>query len=205
MIDSDEFAYVCNVCNLGESDPKKLIKCTYCSRHTHFTCNGLYGKAVKTAKKKPFCCIECTDVSNGSSNTQHNQDDIMNELRELGKIIRECSQESSALRCVFQHIQQQMTALIDTNKRIERSQDFLGKQFDSIQADFNAMRDDIVGLKLKSDTTSNEVTAWQAKYWAMSSKIDNIEMELERMNRSAISKHAVILGIPLVETENAVA
>lgn len=127
MIDSDEFAYVCNVCNLGESDPKKLIKCTYCSRHTHFTCNGLYGKAVKTAKKKPFCCIECTDVSNGSSNTQHNQDDIMNELRELGKIIRECSQESSALRCVFQHIQQQMTALIDTNKRIERSQDFFGK------------------------------------------------------------------------------
>lgn len=196
-------AYVCSICKNSETDPSKIIGCKQCGRYTHFQCKGILGKAVKTARKKPFfCCMECADLSNRSSSLQHNQGDIMNELRELGTVIRECRQESASLRNVFQHLQQQMAELIDTNRQIEKSQEFLGKQFDTIQAAFGEMREDIAGLKLKSDTTSKTIEAWHGKHKEHSSKIEQLEMAVEKMNRSSISKHAVILGIPAIESEN---
>lgn len=196
---------VCFLCEKPEDNPARLIDCTFCGRSVHFKCKRIFGNAVTRTRKKPFfCTLECSEMyAQGNRQSDVNRD-IINELKLLSQSVREIKQESVHVRLAVEQSQLQMKALIETTSQIEKSQEFLASQFDGLRHEFNAFKNELGHLKEECTKYKREVCEWKQKHSELSQTVARVEVEMDKVNRSALSKNAVIIGVPLVENENLV-
>lgn len=195
----------CYVCEKAEKDSQRLIECSYCGKCAHFRCKKLYGSAVASAKSKPFfCSVECCEMCLRGSKQTATNDDIIRELQLLGKAVNEVKQDSDKFRAVLEKSQQQISEIVATSKQIERSQDFLAEQFDHLQADFKSFKEEVGEVKAENSKIRMELKAWQETCGELAGTVDRLEVDLDRVNRAAKVKNAVLLGLPMIENENTV-
>lgn len=204
-MDSDgEEKIVCYVCENPEENASRVIECAQCKKSAHFRCKKIYGNAIAKVKKHPyFCSVECIDMSAHSKKQGGNYDDVIAEIRLLGQSVRDANQESAHVRRTVEKTQSQMKVLIQTTKQIEESQEFLAKQFDALQSNFNAFKQQLGGLSAENKKIRREVDDLNEKYTNLLLTYERLEMDMDKVNRSTVSKNAVILGIPTTEDENA--
>lgn len=201
--DDDNESSICFLCEKVEENTSRIIECLQCGRCVHFRCKKVFGNAVGRMRGKSFFCSgECFDMHLKTSQSKVDYSDIVEELRSLAQAVREVKQESTNVRIVFEETQQQIITMVETTKRIEESQDFLASQFDSIQADFNSFKNEVSGLKQKTEKFEKEVKEWQLKHQHLSTTVAQLELEVDKLNRSMLSKNAVLLGIPCKENED---
>lgn len=202
MSEEDE-QIVCFICGKTEENPGRTIECAQCAKSAHFRCKNLRGNAVLKAKKRPFyCSVECAEIFARSNQGPNGYDHIISEIKLLAQSVRESKQESAHLRLAFEQSYQKIDTLVKTTKGIEESQEFLSKQFDVLQKDFDGFKKQLSGLEMENEKIRAEVGGWKHKQGAVSSRLDQLEMELDKVNRGMISNNAVILGVPMVDDEN---
>lgn len=78
---------------------------------------------------------------------------------------------------------------------IEKSQEFLSAKFDDIVSDFKDLKAENECLKQRI----NELTSSQSK---MTNFVHQLEANVDKSDRRAVSKNAVLLGLPCVANEN---
>lgn len=201
--DKDCESSVCFLCENIEENLSRIIECTHCGRCVHFHCKKVFGNAVKKMRGKPFfCSAECIDMHSKTSQRNPECADIIEEMRALAQAVREAKQESTNIRIIFEKTGLQIITLVETTNRIEESQVFLANQFDSIQSDFNSFKTEMNELKQKTASLEKEVGDWQQKYQYLTSSVDQLELEMDKITRAKLSKNAILLGIPYVENEN---
>lgn len=200
--------YVCSICEKSENDQSRMIECLYCNKSCHFRCKRIYGNAISKARKKPFfCSVECIDMHSRASQPKPNNDvDVITELRSLNQSIQEIKQESLRSRAAFEETRMQMSSsmatLMETNKNIEESQAFLANQFDTLQAGFNMFKEELSGLKRDNSKLWKEVQECQNRNQQLVATVNDLELDLDKVNRLLLAKNAVILGVPALENEN---
>lgn len=202
MLEEDE-KIVCFVCGESEENPEKTIECVQCAKSVHFRCKNLRGNAILKAKKRPFyCSVECADMFARSAREQNGYDQIIDEIKLLAQSVRESKQESTHLRLAFEQSAYKIDTLVKTTKAIEESQDFLSKQFDVLQKDFDGFKKQLSGLEMENERMRAELGSWRTEQATVTSRLDQLEMEVDKVNRGMISRNAVILGVPIVDHEN---
>lgn len=202
MSEEDE-KVVCFVCDKIEENPERIIECVQCAKSAHFRCKNLRGNAVLKAKKRPFyCSVECADMFARSNSNPNGHDDIITEIKLLAQSVRESKQESAHLRLALEQSYQKIDILVETTKGIEASQEFISKQFDVLQKDFDGFKKQLRGMEVENEKIRKEIGGWKYKQGAVSSRLDQLEMELDKVNRGMVSNNAVILGIPILDDEN---
>lgn len=200
---NDSEGEFCYVCEQSEPDPLRLIECTQCGKKSHFRCKKLFGNVIAKVRNKPYyCSVDCREMSTKSNKQEATNDDIIRELKSLGLSVKEVQQESAKFRAMFEQTQVQMSELITTSKQIERSQEFLAGQFDSLQVDFQAFKEEVGYVKAESSKLRKELDIWKNTCGVLVDTVDQLEVDLDRINRASISKNAVIIGLPMVEAEN---
>lgn len=193
---------ICFVCEKTEENPERIIECVQCAKSVHFRCKNLRGNAVIKARKRPFyCSIECADMF-ARSQDPNGFDHIITEIKLLAQSVRESKQESAHLRLAFEQTTQKIDSLVQTTKGIEESQEFLSKQFDALQQDFNGFKKQVCGLQRENERIRTEVAELKYSQGATSSRLDQLEMEMDKVNRGVVANNAIILGIPVQEDEN---
>lgn len=131
-------------------------------------------------------------------------DHIITEIKLLAQSVRESKQESAHLRLAFEQTTQKIDSLVQTTKTkgIEELQEFLSKQFDALQQDFNGFKKQVCGLQRENERIRTEVAELKYSQGATSSRLDQLEMEMDKVNRGVVANNAIILGIPVQEDEN---
>lgn len=194
---------ICYVCLNPEENPDRIIECVQCAKSAHFRCKDLRGNAVHKAKKRPFyCSTECADLFARSNHIPNGYDDLVQEIKLLAQSVRESKQESAHLRLAFEQSCRQIDTVVTTTKAIEESQEFLSKQFDVLQKDFDGFKKQLGGLEMENERFRAEVERCKAKQHILSSRVDQLEFELDQVTRDKISNNAIILGIPMLDDEN---
>lgn len=201
MLEEDNV--VCFICGKPEENLERTIECVQCAKSVHFRCKNLRGNAVLKARKRPFyCSVECADMFARTTRDTSGYDQIIGEIKLLAQSVRESKQESAHLRLAFEQSAHKIDALVKTSKAIEESQEFLSKQFDVLQKDFDGFKRQLGGLKVENERMRAEIGSWKNEQHIVSSRVDQLELELDRVNRGMVSCNAVILGIPMLEDEN---
>lgn len=204
MMSDDEEKVVCCICEQVEDTLSRIIECAQCKKSVHFRCKKIFGNAIAKVKKQPYLCsVECIDMSAHSKKQQGSYDDVVSEIRLLGQSVRDASQESAHVRRTVEQTQSQMVVLIETTRHIEESQEFLAKQFDELQSNFNDFKQQLSGLSAENNKMRKELDDLTEKYTDLLTTFERLEINMDRINRSSVSKNAVILGIPVTEDENA--
>lgn len=78
---------------------------------------------------------------------------------------------------------------------IEKSQEFLADKFDTILADFRAIKAENESLKL-------EIAELKRLHSSLANTVHTLECKVHKTDQNAISKHAVIAGVPCTPEEN---
>ena len=197
--------FFCYVCTKLEKETVRLIECSYCGKYAHFRCKKLFGNAAKRAKSKPFfCSVECSEMCLQASRQTTTNDDIIRELQLLGKVVKEVKVDSENFRLMFQQTQMQISEIVSTSRQIEKSQDFLAEQFDRLQADFKTFKEEVGCVRAENSKIHQELRVWHETCGELAGSVDRLEDDMDRINRAAKAKNAVILGLPMVENENTV-
>lgn len=204
MLSDEEEKTVCCICEQVQENATRTIECVQCNKSVHFRCKKIYGNAIAKVRKKPYhCSIECIDMSTAHSRKMEGgYDDVIAEIRLLGQSVRDANQESAHVRRTVEKTQAQMVVLVETTKHIEESQEFLAKQFDELQDNFKIFKQQLGGLTAENKKMRKEVDDLNEKYNNLFSTFERLEMNIDKVNRSSVSKNAVILGIPVAENEN---
>lgn len=72
---------------------------------------------------------------------------------------------------------------------LESSHTYLSGQMEDLLQDIKTLKSDQASLR-------KHVSSLEGKHDTVSSKVDQLELEVDRLHRTAISTHAVVLGIP---------
>lgn len=194
----NENQLICFVCELPEDTPSRVIECVNCCRSVHFRCKKLFGNAVAKVKKKPyFCSVECAETHSRTNKSQagSGNEDILKELQQLNRSVKESKEESAHIRIAFEKIRMEISALVTTSKHIEESQEFLANRFDVMQADLKTFGVELGKLNADNVCLHKEIDGCKEN-------VQRLEMELDKMQRATLSKNAVIIGLPTAENEN---
>ncbi|KAL1398324.1 hypothetical protein pipiens_009059, partial [Culex pipiens pipiens] len=89
----------------------------------------------------------------------------------------------------------EVTAIKTTVTEIERSQNF-------ISAEFEKLRKDLVTLGKDHKELANAVGDLHGKHHTVSTKVNQLELEVDRLTRAGITNYMVILGLPTMKGEN---
>lgn len=194
---------VCYVCEKGEPNTSRLLECVHCGRSAHFRCKKLFGNAIARARKKTYLCsVECSEMYAHVNQKNVNLDAVVAELHALNKSMNDSRKETCQLRYVVEESRLQLSALVTTSVKIEESQQFLSNQFDTLQSDFRRFKEDMEAVKTENIKIHNEVLDWKKKHQELSTKVDSLELELDKTNRQLLAKNAVVVGLPLIEGED---
>lgn len=179
---------ICVECKKVEKDANKLITCMYCFSEAHYKCRNIVGNAVRRIKDKMyFCSHNCSSIYQRIVEMQNNKTSIVDALAtELkGAVSNAVSEEMKNVRCEVRQI---------TNA-IEKSQDFLSKKFDSIVTDFQELKEENENLK-------HEISKLKKTQYDLSKIVYKLEHNVDKTNRQANCKNAVVLGVPFFPDEN---
>lgn len=180
---SDE-AIICITCRKEEKDTKKVIECGYCHKSEHFECKNVIGSAVRKLRGQPyFCSVTCSDLYQRSASSTQGESKVLKELQTVLSEVRETRMEMQAVR--------------NTVGEMEKFQNYLSGQLDTLLAEVQSLKSGHKALK-----ADFEYLALEQK--DLSGRVDSLELQLDRVNRSAVSKNAIILGIPTKPNEDLV-
>lgn len=160
----------------------------YCFSEAHLKCRNIVGNAVRRIRERMyFCSHNCSSIYQRIIEMQNNKSSIVESLAvELkGAVANAVSQEMQNVRSEVQ----QVTAAI------EKSQDFLSTKFDAIVTDFQELKKENVSLKREIDKMKNTQLS-------LSKTVYKLEHQVDKANRDANSKNAMILGVPFTPDEN---
>lgn len=203
MMSEVEDDIICYVCEKVEVNPSQIIECSICNKSVHFRCKKLFGNAVSKARKKPFLCsVDCAKMQSRTAEADGTFNTLVNELRSLGQAIKDSQHEAALVRRTLEQTRLQLTALVETSKSIEDSQQFLSNQFDDLRADFSNFSKEVDIVKADNSKIRVELMKWQRKYEGLLETVDTLELQMEKVNQTSVAKNAVILGLPQMEDEN---
>ncbi|XP_055591278.1 uncharacterized protein LOC129743318 [Uranotaenia lowii] len=174
---------LCAICSKPEKDPTKVIECLYCFKSEHFKCRNLAGEAIRKFRKQPFyCSLDCRNLHAATTTKSSAEESlVLKELRTVLTEIRETKSELSEVR--------------NTVKEIEKSQDFVSTKLDGILSELQE-------LKINQNKLKKDVVVLQSDQRKVEETVSNLELEVDRINRLALSANAVILGVPMKASEN---
>lgn len=177
-----EDSIICVTCRKEEKDVKKVIECGYCHKCEHYDCKNVFGIAVRKLRSQPyFCSKQCSELHQGIRSSDETNSQVLKDLQAVLKEVRETRTEMHEIR--------------NTVGEMEKFQSFLSEKLDTLLEDMQSMKVDHKVLK----TNFENLTSQQQ---SMGERVEKLELELDRVNRSAISQNAVIIGMPAIEDEN---
>lgn len=173
---------ICISCNKEEKDPKKVIECMQCHKSEHFKCRNIFGAAIRKLRDQDyFCSLECQEFHQRSSRGSSADSQVLNELR---TVLRE-----------VQGTRAEVQDMKSTIAEVERFQSFLSNQLDTFLAE-------VKSLKVEQAVLKSGANEMKEKHQELSRTVNELEMEVDRCNRIALSKNAILLGMPTKKDEN---
>ncbi|EDS44772.1 conserved hypothetical protein [Culex quinquefasciatus] len=201
MSDDEGDHRYCYVCGNREVNAERLIECVVCKRFVHFKCKRIFGFSINTVKAKPYLCSsECKNMQSAGGN-----EEVLKEIRALTESVQASIKETAYVRGALVQMQEQMKVIADTNKSIEESQNFISKEFEVLKANLEAYKQEVHELKQGNSKVQECVSDLYAKNHELSTRVDQLELELDRVNRARLTKNVVIMGLPTCENENTLA
>lgn len=181
----------CVVCKKQEPERNKLITCMYCFSSAHFKCRNIIGSAINRVRANMyFCTTSCSEIYKRIVDMQTNHSSMISSLTsELKATV------SSVVADQMVNVKNEVRSVTTA---IEKSQDFLSAKFDDIVSDFKDLKTENECLKQRI----NELTESHSK---LTSFVHQLEANVDKSDRKAISKNAVLLGLPCIQNENVLA
>lgn len=168
----DASAYCCSICKGLEEDKTKFILCVNCCKCEHFSCKGVHGAAVDTLRQKPyFCCLECCEIAQRSVTPFPTMD---NSLKE-------------GIRDILLEVRKIQQNHVNLETKLEAKLDTLLEEMKTMKADYKSLKEEVANLQHEKNATNETVSA--------------LQMDLERINRTALAKNAIIIGVPVTKDE----
>lgn len=172
----------CVSCKKEEKDPRKVIECAQCHKCEHFKCRNIIGSAIRKVKEKDFfCSLDCQDFFQRASRTSTTDPDILKELRLVLKEVKGTRSEVQEMK--------------ETIGEMEKFQNFLSNQLDTLLAEVKSLKAEQAVLKSDADQM-------RKKHHELCCTVNELEMEVDRLNRTSLSKNMIVLGIPMKKDEN---
>lgn len=178
-ISDDEEAIICFECGKKEDKPNKVIECAFCHRSVHFQCKNISGNAIPKVRKQPYYCTEYCQVMQTRASQTTNADPAL-----LTRILNEVSLT-----------REDVQSMKNTVKAIEASQSFLSSKFDELA-------NDVRTLKTDHSQLSKDVDVLLQENQSVCSRVNELELELDRVNRAVISANAILVGLPMLKNED---
>lgn len=175
-------ASICAVCKIAEPDATKVVTCIYCYKSEHTSCKGVYGPSAATLRTKPyFCSVQCCEIHHRCQNPtpfsgvdDKLMSEILTEVRKTNTELHDVQSTMGDLKRFNNHVASQIEVLVTEIKSVKR--------------DYAKVKRDVGHLQ--SDQKQTDET------------ISELQMELDRVNRAALTKNAVILGVPATQSED---
>ncbi|XP_062533420.1 uncharacterized protein LOC134202453 [Armigeres subalbatus] len=173
---------ICVSCKKEEKDSKKVIECVQCHKCEHFKCRNIFGSAVRKLKEKDFfCSADCQDLFQRASRTPAADSEISRELHALLLEVKATRSEVHDMH--------------NTITEMEKFQDFLSQKLDTLLSEVQSLKTDQATMKAEADIM-------RKKHHDLCCTVNELEMEVERLNRMNLSKNMIVLGIPTKKDEN---
>lgn len=178
----------CSVCKKTETDRNKIISCMYCFSSVHFKCKNITGSAISRMKANMFfCTTNCSEIYKRIVEMQTCRSSMFSTLTsELKETI------SSAVADQMSNVKAEVKSL---TQAIEKSQEFLAAKFDDIVSDFKE-------LKVENECLKQRVHELTNSHSRLTDFVHQLEANVDKSDRKAVSKNAVLLGLPCVDNEN---
>lgn len=179
-----EGVFICAGCKTKEKDHKKIIECANCHNHHHLKCKA--GAFVRHRNRK-YCSVSCQesgepDLGLNPKMDQQQYTQIINEIKDSRK---EMAAEMQKLR----------TEVKTTVENIEKFQNFLSGKLDDLIKDIKELWEDHRIVKGK-------VSDLEARHLNLQATVARLELEVDRINRSSISRNMIVLGVPAKSNED---
>lgn len=175
-------ASICAVCKNAEPDATKLVTCVYCFKSEHTACKGVYGPPAAALRAKPyFCSVQCCDIHHRCQNPTpfSGVDD---------KLMAEILTEVRKTNTEIHDVQLTMGELKRFNSQVANQIEVLVTEIKSVKRDYTKVRRDVEHLQ--DDQKQTDET------------ISELQLNLDRVNRAALTKNAVVLGVPATQHED---
>lgn len=180
-----EDVIICTLCSKVENDSTKVLECLQCHQCHHFKCKKIIGNAIRKMKSQPyFCSVSCKDIHMRTGGATAAETLVIEEMRKVINEVQELRKDNMNTR----------NYLKKTIEEVECSQQFLSNKFDTMMEEFRSVK--TCQEKLKAD-----VGAVHERYDATNAKVIELEKEVDRLGRSAVSRNAIILGVPVLKNE----
>ncbi|XP_029716465.2 uncharacterized protein LOC115259800 [Aedes albopictus] len=180
-----EDSIICTLCSKVETDATKVLECVQCHQCHHFKCKKIIGNAIRKMKSQQyFCSVPCKEIHMRSMGTSAAENLVIEEMRKVISEVQELRKENVQTR----------KALEKTIEEVELSQQFLSNKFET-------MMDELRSVKVCQENLKVDVGVVRERYDALTTKVDELEKECDRLGRSAVSRNAIILGVPVLKNE----
>lgn len=177
-----EEAIICASCKKEEKDPKKVIECAQCFKCEHFKCRNVFGNAIRKLREKTFfCSTECQEMHQRATKSTTDESKVLNELRTVLNEVRETRAEVHEMK--------------STITEMEKFQNFLSGQLDSLLGE-------IKSLKTEQSIIKADAEEMREKHHRLCTTVNQLELEVDRINRASLTKNAIVLGVPLKKDED---
>lgn len=93
-------------------------------------------------------------------------------------------------------IMDEIRKVLEEVRDLKRSHTNMDTKMDTILTEVQTIKGEHKRLK-------EDVEVLQLQHCAMDETVSNLEVQVDRVNRAALSKHAVILGVPMLPNEDA--
>lgn len=184
MSDQEDVIF-CTLCSKVEADPTKVLECVQCHQCHHFKCKKIIGNAIRKMKSQPyFCSVSCKELQMRSGGATAADSLVIDEMRKVINEVQELRKDNMLTR----------NYLKKTIEEVELSQQFLSNKFESMMEEFRS-------VKTCQENLKADVSVVQKRYDSMSAKVVELEKEVDRLGRSAVSRNAIILGVPVLKNE----
>lgn len=180
-----EDGVICTLCGKSEADATKVLECLQCHQCHHFKCKKIIGNAIRKMRGQPyFCSVACKEMHMRSDGAVATENLVINELRKVISEVQELKKDNLSTRKYLE----------ETIKEVEVSQQFLSDKFETLMSELRSVK--TCQEKLKAD-----MGMVQERYNALTGKVVDLENEVDRLGRSAVSRNAIILGVPALKNE----
>lgn len=167
--------YRCFSCKKEETDESKIVLCAYCCKCEHLACKGVFGKAVeKLRSHNYFCSVQCSEIAQRCANSSAGMESILRE----------------EIRTVFTEVQKvylAMNEMQQSNAKLESNLSSLLDEIKAVKVGYSSLKDDVQELQDGHDS--------------MNETVSGLQLEIDRINRAALSRHAIIMGVPVTKDE----
>lgn len=178
---SEDIIY-CVSCKKEENDPKKVIECAQCHKCEHFKCRNIYGSAIRKLKAKDFfCSLECQDFFQRASQSSSTDPEVLKELRMVLTEVKGTRSEVQDMR--------------NTISEMEKFQNFLADKLDTLLTDVKSLKQDQATLR-------SDAEQLKKKHHQLCNTVNELELEVDRLNRMSLTRNMIMLGIPMKKDED---